>query len=151
MRLAQPVEVSLWTTQTALMRCARVGGECRADRGRVGAAAPVGVDEDGSRPSRSAISCHSVANQPVRHISTASPGDSVLTSAASQAPVPEAGIDHHRPARCGRRCLSLARISQAEAAEFRAAMVDRRAVDRAQHAVGHVGGPRDLQEMPAGR
>ena len=45
----------------------------------------------GSSPSRVAISLHSVANQPVRAISTASPGDSVLTSAASQAPVPEAG------------------------------------------------------------
>ena len=34
---------------------------------------------------------HSVANWPVSNISTLSPGDSVLTSAASQAPVPEAG------------------------------------------------------------
>ena len=31
-----------------------------------------------------------------------------------------------------------------------AAMVDRRVVDRAQHAVRHVGGAGDLQEMPAG-
>ena len=37
------------------------------------------------------MSFHSTANQPVRAISTASPGDSVLTSAASHAPVPEAG------------------------------------------------------------
>ena len=44
-----------------------------------------------SRPSFSAISFHSVANQPVRHISTVSPGESVLLSAASHAPVPEAG------------------------------------------------------------
>ncbi len=34
---------------------------------------------------------HSVAKWPVSYISTLSPGDSVLTSAASQAPVPEAG------------------------------------------------------------
>ena len=34
---------------------------------------------------------HSVAKWPVSNISTRSPGDSVLTSAASQAPVPEAG------------------------------------------------------------
>ena len=33
---------------------------------------------------------HSVANWPVSTISTRSPGDSVLTSAASQAPVPVA-------------------------------------------------------------
>ncbi len=44
-----------------------------------------------SRPSRSAIFRQSVENHPVSAISTASPGDSVLTSAASQAPVPEAG------------------------------------------------------------
>ena len=34
---------------------------------------------------------HRVANWPVSNISTASPGDRVLTSAASHAPVPEAG------------------------------------------------------------
>ena len=33
---------------------------------------------------------HSVANWPVSTISTRSPGESVLTSAASQAPVPVA-------------------------------------------------------------
>jgi hypothetical protein len=32
-----------------------------------------------------------VGSQPVRYIRTLSPGESVLTSAASQAPVPEAG------------------------------------------------------------
>ena len=35
--------------------------------------------------------------------------------------------------------------------ELRSAMVDRRVVDRAQHAVRHVGRARDLQEVPAGR
>ena len=35
--------------------------------------------------------CHSVANWPVSTISTLSPGERVLTSAASHAPVPEAG------------------------------------------------------------
>ena len=43
------------------------------------------------RPSLSAIFFHSEAKWPVSHISTLSPGDSVLTSAASQAPVPDAG------------------------------------------------------------
>ena len=42
-------------------------------------------------PSLSAIFFHSEAKWPVSHISTRSPADSVLTSAASQAPVPEAG------------------------------------------------------------
>ncbi len=37
------------------------------------------------------MSFHKVANQPVRHISTVSPGERVLVSAASHAPVPEAG------------------------------------------------------------
>ena len=44
----------------------------------------------GLRPSFSAIFFHSVANWPVSTISTRSPGESVLTSAASQAPVPVA-------------------------------------------------------------
>ena len=34
---------------------------------------------------------HSAANWPVSAISTLSPGDSVLTSAASQPPLPDAG------------------------------------------------------------
>jgi hypothetical protein len=34
---------------------------------------------------------HSVENQPVSNIRMRSPGESVLQSAASQAPVPEAG------------------------------------------------------------
>ena len=37
------------------------------------------------------MSRQSVANWPVSTISTASPGDSVLTNAASHAPVPDAG------------------------------------------------------------
>jgi len=37
------------------------------------------------------MACHSVANWPVSYISTRSPGESVLTIAASQAPVPEDG------------------------------------------------------------
>ena len=44
-----------------------------------------------SSPSRSAMPCHSVAKWPVSKASTRSPGDSVLTSAASHAPVPDDG------------------------------------------------------------
>jgi hypothetical protein len=44
-----------------------------------------------SRPKRAAIARHSVAKWPVSNMSTRSPGDSVLTRAASHAPVPEAG------------------------------------------------------------
>ena len=42
-------------------------------------------------PKRAAICRHSVAKWPVSTISTLSPGDSVLTIAASQAPVPDEG------------------------------------------------------------
>ena len=44
-----------------------------------------------ARPRRVAISLHSVAKWPVSNIRTLSPGDSVLTSDASHAPVPDAG------------------------------------------------------------
>jgi hypothetical protein len=51
-----------------------------------------GTDRNsGCKPRRSAIFCHSDAKWPVSNISTASPGLIVLASAASHAPVPEAG------------------------------------------------------------
>ena len=88
---ATPVEVSLWTTATALMRWP-------ASAARRSAIWPAQIGERQSpgitatiRPSRSAMRRHSDANQPVSTISTWSPGDSVLTRAASQAPVPDAG------------------------------------------------------------
>ena len=90
-RVVQPVLVSLWTTQTALMAC------CRSARRTVSIASGSAPERQspcrnsGLRPSRSAISRHRLANQPVSLISTRSPGLSVLTSAASHAPVPEAG------------------------------------------------------------
>ena len=91
MRLVQPVEVSLCTTQTALMRCA-LSSASAAPIAATSAPRRQSVSmKIGLRSSRCAISFHSVANQPVRHISTASPGDRVLVSAASHAPVPEAG------------------------------------------------------------
>ena len=61
------------------------------DRLRIGArCASRSVMNSGFSPSFSAIFFHSVANWPVSTISTLSPGDSVLTRAASQAPVPVA-------------------------------------------------------------
>ena len=42
-------------------------------------------------PRRAAMSRHKLAKWPVSNISTVSPGDSVLTSAASHAPVPDDG------------------------------------------------------------
>ena len=53
---------------------------------------PVGAGTTStSSPSRRATSAQSRANSPISNASTLSPGDSVLTSAASQAPVPDDG------------------------------------------------------------
>jgi hypothetical protein len=91
MREVAPVEVSLWTTQTALSACS-LSSRSRAsisDGSAPRRQSP--FRNSGRTESRSAISRQRVANQPVSHISTRSPGESVLASAASQAPVPEAG------------------------------------------------------------
>ena len=89
--MTQPVDVSLCTTQTALMRC-DLSSLSTAPIAAGSAPRRQSVSRKiGSSPSRRAMSFHSTANQPVLAISTASPWDSVLTSAASQAPVPEAG------------------------------------------------------------
>ena len=86
-----PVEVSLCTTHTALIRwpvsSARRASILAASTPRR-QSSPM---NSGFSASFSAIFFHSVAKWPVSYISTVSPGDSVLTSAASQAPVPEAG------------------------------------------------------------
>ena len=91
MRLATPVEVSLCTTHTALMACPR--SSCK--RASTCAGSTPRRQSPGthstSRPSRSAICFQRVAKCPVSNIRTRSPGDSTLTRAASQAPVPDAG------------------------------------------------------------
>ena len=91
MREVTPVEVSLCTTHTALMR---LGWSARRRCSMRAGSAPVRQSparNSGARPSFCAIFCQSDAKWPVSYISTASPGDRVFTSAASQAPVPEAG------------------------------------------------------------
>ena len=65
--------------------------QSRLDRGGIDTVTPVAGNEFDFRPSRSASSHQSVANWPVSNISTRSPGDSMLTSAASHAPVPDDG------------------------------------------------------------
>ena len=90
-RLVTPVEVSLWTTMTA--RMSRFVSAARISAARSGSA-PWRQSPSThwtSSPRRSAIARHNVAKWPVSNASTRSPGDSVLTSAASHAPVPEAG------------------------------------------------------------
>jgi hypothetical protein len=87
-----PVEVSLWTTHTALNREGLVLARARASMAAT--SAPARQSEGmkvASTPSLAAMVFHSVAKWPVSTISTLSPGDSVLASAASQAPVPDAG------------------------------------------------------------
>ena len=87
----QPVDVSLWTMQTALM-----AWSLSADRRSSMACGSAPERQSpcrnsGTRPIRSAMVFQSDAKWPVSNISTWSPGESVLTSAASQAPVPEEG------------------------------------------------------------
>ena len=91
MRLVTPVDVSFCTTATALIARARSSASRASMRA---GSAPVRQSPSRtstSRPSRRAISDHSVEKCPVSLISTVSPGESVLTSAASHAPVPDDG------------------------------------------------------------
>ena len=95
MLLVTPVEVSLCTTQTALMLCcvsALSRSSIRSARTPWRqTSAPGSVITSVLRPMRVASFCQRAAKWPVSYISTWSPALSVLTSAASQAPVPEAG------------------------------------------------------------
>src|SRR6185437_14405009 len=89
--LVTPVDVSLCTTRTALT-AASVSAASR--RPITSGSAPCrqspGITS-GRSPSRPASWAHSAAKCPVSAISTVSPGDRVLTRAASQAPVPDEG------------------------------------------------------------
>ena len=90
-RLVTPVEVSLCTTATALIARSRSSASRASMRA---GSAPVRQSpsrSSTSRPSRRAISVHRVEKCPVSLISTMSPGESVFTSAASHAPVPDDG------------------------------------------------------------
>ena len=51
---------------------------------------PGSARNSGTKPSRKAIFCQSVAKWPVSYIRTASPGLITLANAASHAPVPDA-------------------------------------------------------------
>ncbi len=89
--VTQLVEVSLCTTQTALILCPRSAASL-ASISATSAPRRQSVGRNStSSLNLSAMPRHSTANWPVSAISTLSPGDSVLTIAASQAPVPEAG------------------------------------------------------------
>jgi hypothetical protein len=90
-REVAPVEVSLCTTHTALMAWPL---SSRRRASIAAASAPLRQSEpmnSGSRPSLTAMIFHSVAKCPVSYISTLSPGERVLSRAASHAPVPDEG------------------------------------------------------------
>ena len=86
----QPVEVSLCRTQTALISLLLSSRSCASIAFGSAPMRQSVLMNSGLSPSLLAIFFHSVANWPVSTISTRSPGDSVLTSAASHAPVPVA-------------------------------------------------------------
>ena len=135
---------------TALILCVLVGGEPLLDlrRGRRRGASRSGMKSTSSL-NFSAMPRHSVANWPVSAISTLSPGDSVLTIAASQAPVPDDGIDDDRLLGA-EDALDAGQHLMAELGEFRTAMVHGRHVHRPQHPVGYVGRSWNLEKMPSG-
>ncbi len=90
-RLVTPVEVSLCTTITALMLCPRSA----VRRASSSAGSTPWRQSPGTNstaiPCFFAMTCHRLAKWPVSNASTLSPGDSVLSSAASHAPVPDDG------------------------------------------------------------
>src|ERR1700688_1175502 len=87
----QPVDVSLCTTTPALILCWRSA----ASRASICSTSAPRRQSPGRKSTSSlnlsAMPCHSTANWPVSAISTLSPGNSVLTIAASHAPVPDDG------------------------------------------------------------
>ncbi len=91
MRLRTPVEVSLWTTQTALTKCPRSAASFSSTSAGSTPRRQSAGTKSMSSPSRPAMARHRLANWPVSNIRTRSPGDKVLDSAASHAPVPEDG------------------------------------------------------------
>ena len=90
-RLVTPVEVSLWTTITARISAPPSAASSSPTRSGSTPWRQSPSTQTTSSPSRSAIARQSVAKCPVSNARTRSPGESVLTSAASHAPVPEAG------------------------------------------------------------
>src|ERR1051326_8903821 len=86
-----PVDVSLWTTQTALIS-RPVSARRRSSILLASDPAPPSDSmNSGLTPSFRAMFFHNVAKWPVSYMSTRSPGDIRLESEASHAPVPDDG------------------------------------------------------------
>ena len=147
-RVRQPVDVSLWTTHTALILWAVSALSLFSMRL---ASAPmrqsVGMTSV-SRPRRRAMASQSTANWPVSHISTLSPGDSVLVRPASQAPDPGRRIDDDVTWRL-EETLDAGQHAAAELPEFKTAMIENSTRHRGQDALRHGRRPRNLQKVAA--
>src|SRR5436190_13176788 len=89
--VTQPVDVSLCTIMTALILCWRSSVSLASICSRSAPWRQSPGSKSTSSLNLSAMPRHSRANCPVSAISTLSPGDNVLTIAASQAPVPDDG------------------------------------------------------------
>src|ERR1700737_1582886 len=89
--VTQPVEVSLWTTITALILCWRSAASFASITSTSAPRRQSPGTKSTSSLNLSAMPCHSTANWPVSAIKTLSPGNSVLTIRASQAPGPDDG------------------------------------------------------------
>ena len=149
MSVVTPVEVSLCTTQTALIAWPRVRAQPLLDLGRSCAVAPVAGHE---------------VDDELQPLGELLPQRRELAGLGHQHAI--AGrqrVDQRRFPRAGaargidddvlfglEHLLHAGEHGLAELAELGAAMVDRRMVDRAQHAVGHVGRPGNLQEVATG-
>ena len=90
-RLITPVDVSLCTIATALIARLRSLASFASTLAGSTPCRQSPVMKSTSRPICAAILRQSVAKWPVSHIRILSPGDSVFTSAASHAPVPDDG------------------------------------------------------------
>src|ERR1700676_1703497 len=89
--VTQPVDVSLCTTITALILCWRSAASLASIASTSAPRRQSPGRKSTSSLNLSAMPCHSTANWPVSAIKTLSPGNSVLTIAASHAPVPDDG------------------------------------------------------------
>ena len=144
----QPVEVSLCSTQTALISlflslrsCSSIAAGSAPMRQSV-------AMNSGLRPSFSAMFFHSVANWPVSTISTRSPGDERVDQRGFPGAGAGRGVDDHRIGGL-EDGLDAFEAALGELGEFRTAVVDDRRVHRAQDAVGQRRRARNLQEMAA--
>src|SRR5215471_10125819 len=96
--LVTPVDVSLWTTITALMEWFLSWESLASTSAGEAPRRQFPETYSTSIPIRRAMSRHKLEKCPVSNISTRSPGESVLTMAASHAPEPEDGYITTAPA-----------------------------------------------------